>query len=268
MDYSTTQNVGNSQVILIIGAILLVVSITLAYYYSRIKKFLDELWAVDTYSADELRKMVKGQFDATVEVEGTVSCEQPIISPAANIPCCWVNTTVAREEMRTRTVTETDSQGRTHTRTETYYEWVTDYNETVSTIFKVTDTTGYTLVDPQGAEIDTQCVRNEIIHHREEWFNPYVRYSDTGKYRVVESIFAPDGYTFVLGKATEHPEGSLIHCPDKGYMDPKARFFVVSRKSEKELTASKELSRNLCLWFSVITFLGAVTCALIGFSII
>ena len=251
-----------------IGVALLIISIVLIYYYNRAKKALDELWAVDTYSAVELARMVKGQFDATVEVEGQVSCDSPVIAPATGIPCCWVKTTVAREDRRTRQVTERDSNGNTHTRTETYYEWVTDYDQTQTAQFKVTDSTGTTLVEPARAEIDTQVTRSEITYDREEWFSGEVGFSDTGKYKVHEIAFRPDGYAFILGRASEHPQGALIHAPDKGYMDPKAKFFVISRKTEKELAASYARSKSLYFWFAIITFLGAIACLLFLFGVI
>lgn|GEM_PF-2600186 len=267
MPVDSSQSVSMPWIFLGIGVALMIVSIVLTYYYNRAKKALDELWAVDTYSAVELARMVKGQFDATVEVEGQVSCDVPVIAPATGIPCCWVKTTVAREDRRTREVTERDADGNTHTRTETYYEWVTDYDETLTAQFKVTDSTGTTVVEPTRAEIDTQVTRSEIIYDRETWFAGSVGYSDTGKYRVHESAFLPEGYAFVLGRASEHSGGALIHAPEQGYMDPKARFFVISRKTEQELVASYIRSKSLYFWFAIVTFLGAVTCLLLFFGV-
>lgn len=40
------------------------------------------MWAVDTYDAKDLKRLVKGGFEATVEVQGTASCENPIVSLA------------------------------------------------------------------------------------------------------------------------------------------------------------------------------------------
>lgn len=268
MPVESGQQSFNTAIYIGVGAVLMVICFVLMYYYSRTKKMLNELWAVDTYSAGELARMVKGQFDATVEVEGEISCDNPIISPAADTPCCWVNTTVAREERKTRQVTERDSDGTTHTRTETYYEWITEYNQTQATQFKVTDPTGAILIDPTGARIDTQVTRSEVIHHREDWFDGQVGYSDTGKYKVHESALLPAGYAFVLGRATEYQGGALIHAPKQGYMDPKARFFVISRKTEKELASAHERAKKLYFWFAIVTFLGAVACLLLFFGVV
>lgn len=252
--------VDNFGLFTIAGVALLVVSAALAIGYKNTKQFLDDLWAVDTYEARELRRMCSGGFDATVEVQGQVSCDNPIISLAARVPCCWFRTQVEREDRRTRTVTKRDSEGRTTTRTETYYVWVTDFDEAYYTTFKVHDATGYTLVDPQNADIDTQKVYEDTIHHREDWFGAHVGFSDTGKYRITEEAFLPEGYAFVLGEASIAGEDALIHYPRKGYLDPRCKHFLISRRTEKEITKSKQNAAAAYLWFSVLALLAAAFC--------
>jgi hypothetical protein len=254
--------------ILIVGGISLIASLVLLICYANLKRLLDELWAVDTYSARDLRLMVTDGFEATVEVEGDVSCDSPIVSPAAGVTCCWVNTKVEREVAKTRTVTETDSDGETSTRIETYYEWETEYDHTLTAPFRLTDQSGCTLVDPEKAKIDAQSVRSEVIHYREPWFDLQIAHSDTGKYRISESVFRNEGYAFVLGKATRTGEDIIIHYPDKGYIDPKKKIFLISRKSEQQLTQSKQSSAAWCFRFAILTFLTAAFCALAYFGLI
>ena len=246
----------------IIGGISLLVCLICFLFYQKNKKLLDEMWAVDTYEARELKRMVSGGFDATVEVEGTVSCDEPVVSLAAKIPCCYSRTRVSREERRTRIVTSGSGSSR-RTRVETSYVWIEDLDKEITRIFKVHDETGYTLVNPVGARIDTESVFSDVIHHRESWFEPEVGFSDTGRYRIVESVFRPEGYAYVLGRAssTKNSE-ALIHSPDRGYMDPKNKFYIISRKSEKELGRKKQKKGRVLLWISVLTFLTALYCAL------
>ena len=135
---------------LIIGGTCLILWIVFFLFYRKNRKFLDEMWAVDTYSSKDLKRMVSGGFDATVEVKGTVSCEKPVISFAAKMPCCYFHTTVARQERRTRVVTS-GSGNRRRTRIQTTYVWVEEMDSEVSTLFKVEDSTGYTFVDPKKA---------------------------------------------------------------------------------------------------------------------
>jgi hypothetical protein len=216
---------------------------------------------VDTYTAKDLRRLVKHQFDATVEVEGAVTCDETVISLAARVPCCYVHTTVSRQERKTRMVTERSSDGRSYSREETYYEWTVDLNETSSVIFKVHDKTGHTLVDPTKARIDLETVYDEQVPHRESWFEKSVGHSDTGLYKVLEQAFLPKGNAYVLGRATDTEDGvALIRLPEKGYMDPKKKFFVISRKNEKELTRSKQKKARWLFWLSVAFFSIAVYC--------
>ena len=88
--------------LLIIGGFSLAAGLICFFFYRKNKKLLEEMWAVDTYSAKDLRRLVKGDFEATVEVQGTVSCENPIVSLAANIPCCYYHTSVERQDRVSR----------------------------------------------------------------------------------------------------------------------------------------------------------------------
>lgn len=249
---------------LIAAGVLTLVSLILLCLYNQTRRLLDEMWAVDTYDSRELARMCSDGFDATVEVEGTVSCEQPIVSLAAEVECVWFRTRVEREDRRTRTVRDSRTG---HTRTETYYTWVTDMDVTHTTVFKVHDQMGFTLVDPEGADIDSEIVCSRITLMREPWFEG-VMLSDTGRYRVNEEAFLPEGYAYVLGRATSTPKGVLIHHPDEGYADSKARFFIISRKTEKELTRHKQRTQSVLFWLAVTAFLGAIYCALVGFRLV
>ncbi|MCJ7581120.1 MAG: E3 ubiquitin ligase family protein [Candidatus Aminicenantes bacterium] len=226
--------------VLIIGGVSLLAGLICHLFYNKNKKLLEEMWAVDTYGAKDLRRMVKGGFEATVEVFGTVFCENPLVSLAANIPCCYFFTSVSRQDCRTQTVTSgSGSSRRTHTQTD--YVWVEEMTKKKSTLFKIRDKSGDTLVDPTGASIDTDTVVDEIVSYREPWFEQFVCISDTGKYRIKESVFRPEGFAYVLGQAFPTGDGdALIKYPKKGYMDPKKKFFLISRKSEKEMTQKKQ----------------------------
>ena len=78
------------------------------------------------------------------------------------------------------------------------------------------------MVDPPQASIDTETVFDEVVRQRKLWFGQSVRNSDTGKYRIKESVFKPEGFVYVLGQASAAKEGgALIQYPKKGYMDLK-----------------------------------------------
>ncbi len=238
------------KVTMIAGVVSLILGISLVFYYKWSKRLLDEMWAVDMYDSKELRRMCSGGFDAVVEVEGQVSCDEPLTSPSAKFPCCWYHVTVKHRE------TDSDNKSK--------HEWRTIVDRTASTIFKINDSTGYTFVDPTNATIDTRETMNTTTTWREPWFNTGA--IDTGEYHIVEEVFLPDGYAYVLGQASATGDGTsphvLIHQPARGYMDPKKKFFIISRENEKDLTESGGINASLCLWLSVFAFALTAYCAL------
>lgn len=243
--------------------IFAIIGCVLVYFYQRTKGLLDEIWAVDTYESKELARMCSGGFEATVEVQGEISCDEPLTSLAAEVPCCWYNTKVEREFRKTET--HTDSDGHSHT--DTHYEWETEMDVSDAAVFNVTDKTGVTRVYPAGAEIDAQTIFNEVVYSYLPWFEG-VSASDTGKYRITERVYHPYGYTFVLGRAKEATGGVLITKPDEGYAESKAKYFIISRKSEQELTQAKQKAQTAYFWLVIASFVLAAAIGLMGAGII
>jgi len=63
--------------------------------------------------------------------------------------------------------------------------------------------------------------------------------------------------------------GSVFaHRPERGYIDPNKPYFVISRKTEKELTGYRQITVNVCFWFGIIAFLAAAFCFLEWFGLI
>ena len=173
-------------------------------------------------------------------------------APASNFPCCWCRTVVERQV----------SEG---SGSEKQLGWKKDYDSILTAVFKINDETGYTLVDPTNAEIECEKPYRLVTSEREPWFEG-VGYSDTHTYRITEEIFVPTGYAYVLGEASSCGEGPscdvLIHRPEKGYVDPKQRFFIISRKSEKQITRSNELSLKICLYGGILGLFITAYCGL------
>ncbi|MHB1000210.1 MAG: GIDE domain-containing protein [Armatimonadota bacterium] len=260
--YSITTNVDSGKMIMISGGLSLVIGFVLIYWYVRTKRLIDEMWAVDTYNAKDLRRMCSGEFNAMVEVEGKVTCDEPITSLAGQLPCCWYHTKVEREVRRTH-----------HTKngTQTTTDWQTAFELTNSTIFKVNDDTGYTLIDPTNADIDSENALSKVVCNRESWFDN-ASWSDTGRYRISEQVFIHGGYAYVLGQASCTGEGtspdSLIHYPEEGYLDLDKKFFIISRKNEKALTSTYNFTVTACFWLSILCFGSALVCTLLLTGII
>jgi len=241
---------------MVAGGIALILSGVLLFYYRHAKGLIDEIWAVDTYRASELRKMCSDGFNAVVEVEGNISCENPITAPVSHFPCVWCRTTVERQ------MAESAGRGSAASRR---LVWREGYDTTLTTVFKVVDETGYTLVDPNSAEIETEKPYQIITDERQPWFD-IIGFSDTGFYRITEEILVPTGYVYVLGEASCTAIGpmpdALIHYPNKGYTNPNKPYFIISRKSEKQITQSSELSLKMCLYGGVLGLFFTAYCIL------
>lgn len=251
---STLLQMDNSAFYMIPGAIAFILGAVLLYYYYRAKGLANEMWAVDTYQAAELRRMCSGGFNAVVEVQGNATCDQPITSPAAHVECAWCRTKIYLERK--------GSKGSTY--------WSLQSDKTLYTLFKVHDETGYVLVDPVNSDIDTN-EPYEIITEGRPWFENILS-SDTGRYKITEEFFIPTGYVYVLGQATSTGGGTspdvLVHYPTEGYTNAKHPFFVISRKTEKRLADEEGISLKISLWSSMTAFLCAAYCGLILLGII
>jgi len=224
---------------LVVTVISLGLTVFFTYYYVRTKKLLDEIWAVDTYSARDLQEMCTDDFSAIVEVEGEVQCANPMNSTAGGIPCCWCRTRVARE-------VRTGRGGRA---------WVTEMDRTQFVPFDIKDETGTVSVVPDHCDIDSIEEMNRTTLEREPWFEG-VGYSATGEFRITEEVFLPGGYAFVHGEAKRVNGVLSIGPPDKGYLDSKTRFFLVSRLNQAGLMSQRGITATVCFWGAIISFLG------------
>ncbi len=73
---------------------------------------------------------------------------------------------------------------------------------------------------------------------------------------------------YVLGQAFPTGDGdALIQYPKKGYMDPKKKFFFISRKSEKEMTQKKQRVGRVLGVMTAVFFLAVLYSLLAYFSI-
>lgn len=247
-----------------LAGVLLVCCALLMYYHVKAKDLLNEMWAVKTYSAAELRGLCKGDFDAIVEVEGAVSCDKPLTSFVTGIPCCWLHVKVTREqERRGGLISAITSDSKTVHDT----EWLTEMDRTHSAIFKVEDKTGYTLVNPEGADIEATKVFDGVVTKDVSWLERLLTPA-SGRYHVVEEVFIPTGYAYVLGQATSVGDDVMVHYPGKGYIDPTERFFVINRSTERELGRYRAITVGVCFWFGILAFLGSVFFLLEGLGLV
>lgn len=242
----------------IFGAIFLLLSAILAYYYYRFKAEVNEITTVHQYKTMELRRLCSDGFNAVVDIEGQVSCDAPLQAPLSGFDCCWYRIKIEREQ-------EHSSKDGTE------HNWEVCSDKAVSTIFRLSDETGYVLVDPERADIQAEEPTVDVVSTYLSWFFG-VPMSDTGRYRVTEQIFLPGGHAYVLGQATCTGEGAepdaVIHYPSSGYVDPKRKYFIISRRTENELIGQESISLKICLWLGVVSFMIAAYCAMVWMKIV
>lgn len=257
---------------IIIGVILIALAGLLLFLRKRTQDKLLEIRYVKTSSVSEVLELQQsiaaevgpGGFKQQTELKGTAQCETPLKAELSEEPCVYYSMSV--EERYEERYTERDSQGNTQQRTRTGSSVVA--SNTQATRFQIDDGTGVLDVDSDGASIDARTVMDK--------YEPYsggggslnigsftLNFGGTigGARRVLgyhyrESIIAPGQQLYVLGEVDDSSGTPVMKRPSE-----KGKPFILSIKSEEEITRSSERSINFMLY-------GAIACAVGGFVLI
>ncbi|MBE0642761.1 MAG: E3 ubiquitin ligase family protein [Bacteroidetes bacterium] len=255
-----------------IGVILIALAGLLLFLRKRTQDKLLEIRYVKTSSCADVLEMQQsiaaevgpGGFKQQIELKGAAHCETPLKAELSGEPCVYYSMSV--EERYEERYTERDSQGNTQQRTRTGSSVVA--SNTQATRFQIDDGTGRIDMDSTGAKIDARSVLDK--------YEPYGGAGGSinigsftlnlggvlgGARRVLgyhyrESIIAPGQQLYVLGEVDDSSGTPLMKRPSE-----KGKPFILSIKSEEELTHSSERSINLMLY-------GAVACAVGGIVLI
>ena len=254
-----------------IGVFLVLLGILFLYLRRNAQGKLLEMKFVKTSSAQEIEEMQKsifaeigaGGFRQQVEMKGVIRCDAPMKAELSGEQCVYFSMNV--EERFEETYTENDSQGRTQYKTRTNSTSVA--GNTQATRFYLEDSTGKILVASDGAQIDAVKVVDR--------FEPYQtgtaqlrfgNFSFQGSmqsgarkilgYHYRESILPLGKNLYVIGEVSDAEGMPLIHKPQE-----KGKPFIISLKSEEELTKGKEQS-------IVFLFYAAIASVLIGAALI
>lgn len=220
---------------MIIIAIILLIAAVICFFIARGQKGrLSEMNAADTYTAQLLKDIhtkVTGSLGADAlaqrcEIEGIIECDDPLRAPLSGTACVAFTYTIEREYEED--VTRTDDKGKRTTTTEKRSDTMQSDDRRVS--FWVRDTTGRSLVCPDGAELD--------LAQTGDRYDP----ASGGKsgrtrtlgHRHTEHSLAVGTRVYILGCAVDHG-GEPMMC--SGPQDKKGTF-LVSRRSERELAQS------------------------------
>jgi hypothetical protein len=180
---------------------------------------------------------VHGVFIGLVELKCTAQCEQPLESFLSATSCVYYS--FAIEERWSREVTETVSDGKGGTRTETRTEsgWTTVDSRTQMTPFYLQDDTGHLLVRPEGARVEAR----DVFDHTCSAFDPLyygkgpamgIMNSDHVR-RFHETAIPVQAPLFVIGQARERQD---IVAPEIA-ADPKASDYLISVRSQEQVSS-------------------------------
>jgi hypothetical protein len=228
----------------IFGAIALVVVPVLLLIRAAQARKLYQMQSVETSSVaqlEETRAQMQGGFIQRAEVKGQAECDSPLAAEFTDSPCVAYSIKLVREYEETRW--ETDSEGHREQRTSRGSETLSSNERRLP--FTLRDSTGGIKVIPDGAEL----VMESSLSRYETSF-PGGRFSvgsfafDLGQaalgggrrtlgYRYEERIIPVGRELYVLGEAFDSGSGLAVRRSST-----KGERFIISTKSEEELTAS------------------------------
>jgi hypothetical protein len=163
-------------------------------------------WLVDRQRrsyADLATTPAAAVFAGRNEVKGRAWAAAPLVSHRRHVPSIWWAYCLEEERRHTRTVTSTDSQGNTHTRTEHYTLWhVIDRKHQELPWFEVVDDTGSVPVRLAGAKVEARQVFTDTFKDGERKGLLESLFSNrTGRLRETEHALAVGDQLFVVGQA-------------------------------------------------------------------
>ncbi len=259
----------------IVGLVVIGIGALLVMQRRKAQDKLLEIKSTQTSTAKDLTDMcrtiseelgTKGGFKQQSEVKGFVKCDQPLTSELAKQPCVYYAMTV--EERYEETYMEKDAQGTMQRKTRTGATTVASNSQRVH--FQIEDETGRITVNPNNANIDPIQViskyepyanRNSISFGAFTFQVP----SRSGDrhilgYQFTESLIPLNRRAFVLGEASDGSGELMIQAPSE-----KGKPFIITLKSEEELTKATESSIAMLFYGAVACF--AIGAGLIGYGI-
>ncbi len=242
---------------LFFGIVLLIAAVICFFFARSQSNKLADLNATDTYTSQMLRDLHKKVVETLggealaepCEIEGQVSCDNPLVAPISGKSCVAYRFSLTREY--SEVVHDTDSEGRKRTRTQTGSETIK--SEDKQTNFWINDNSGKVLVRPNDADIEYQSGENMLLPSPDQatilhfdQFEFAAPASNKGArrttgYRAQEELFTADGHAYILGCVIDNNGKPMI-----AYHDKKLKRFIISRQTERELAKSAAgWSRNL-----------------------
>ncbi len=255
----------------IIGLVASGIGVLLMYLRKQNQDKLLEIKFVKTSTTAELSELCNsvkeslgqsGGFKQQSEVKGIVRCEKPLHAELSKKACVYYNMTV--EERYEETYYEKDQHGNRVRRTRTGSTTVASNSQHIP--FYLEDTTGKILVNPEGADLEgMQSVSKyeQNISSGKISFGGFMMNvsSSSGDRRVLgyeftEHVLEVDRNVYVLGDASDTTGTLQMQMPDE-----KGKPYIITYKSEEQLTRDKESSAKMMMIGAIVCFIVSV-CAI------
>ncbi len=215
-------------------------------------------------AADVSKEIGVGSFSQQAEVKGTAECASPLKSEMNGSDCVWYRSTVTREYEES--YTERDSEGHTKTGTRRGSETVSSNERSVP--FQLRDESGTITIDPEGASIDGERIVSQFEQGDR---GPSLSFGNfrlnlgalgsgrrTIGYKLEEWAITLGKRLYVLGEARDDENRLRIGKPAK-----KGERFIISVKSEEDLTKSAESGAKIMSIVAIVLGVGAIVSAVV-----
>jgi hypothetical protein len=238
----------------------------LLYVRHRTRRKVDLIRQTQTTGASGVSEFSPG---TSVEVKGTLRCENPLQSEMAEESCACYVSRVTREYVRSSS-SSTDDRPGSHQPRQTASETLSESVRAVP--FFVEDSSGKVEVHPEGSEVDARKVVDRFEPSASPGFTlggapvPFDEDANTLGYRYTESVLPIDAPVYVLGVVREEVgigagpgpvdapveelpvmKGGELASTLPSSRD-KERRFVISHRSEEAL--GQDLARTV-FWMGV-----------------
>jgi hypothetical protein len=187
-----------------------------------------------------------GVFIGLVELKGTAESRTPRTSRLAGAACVLYRWTVEEHWSRTVTVTSTDSQGKSVTRTRHESGWKEVASGGEMAPFHLADDCGRVLVRPEGATLepatvfDATCGRGDPLYYEK---GPAGGVADSDhRRRFRETALPLHAPLYIMGHARERED---VVAPEIA-RDPGDPMFLISTRTEEQVRAG--LNRGYWAW--------------------
>lgn len=248
-------------IVLIIGCVVAALGVLFVVIGWFSKKKLSAIQETSTADAGMASQMADTAGSNKVEIKGVAGHEQPLVSPASGTQCVYY-----RHQVEQLHVTyDRDSQGRSYRRE----EWRTVADSERHLPFTVSDASGSVTVKPE----DAKFVVEKVIDRQfgaPGYEGPQAERSAVGEvigtvidsldgryeggYRTSEWVVPVGQELYVLGNVFRTEKGAEVR---KGEGP-----FIISSKSEEELTKKYKISFGLWLGFGILLGVGGIGLAI------